>query len=251
MHSLFKILLEKIDMPDYSDAKQISGPLGVSPGGVFEDNDGRRVYLKTTEDQENTMHLRSEAAAAQLANAAGIRTLTPRLVTRNGQLYLASKWNPNLKKLPDVNDLTPHHLENDLPKHYVLAAATNNYDVIGYHRGNAMVDDQTKRIVGVDYGVSFGFTAKGHQTPYTADSQLPHELIHGPIVQRSGPYIETAAKYFSAALPHIPKAVHGLSVNGGTVHKTLLDHGLGLPFADHAAEVFDARLANMRAVHKT
>lgn len=60
----------RVEGGDFSKLRQVGPQGGSNPGGLFEDADGNRWYVKT---QKSPEHAANEIAAAHLYNAAGIR----------------------------------------------------------------------------------------------------------------------------------------------------------------------------------
>jgi hypothetical protein len=62
-----------VEMIDTALLQKVGGPLGSNPGGIYQDEAGRRFYVKTL---ESAAHARNEILAAKLYQLAGAPTLT-------------------------------------------------------------------------------------------------------------------------------------------------------------------------------
>jgi len=58
---------------DTTTMQRVGGQLGTNPAGIFQDDNGRRYYVKTL---ESPAHARNEMIAAKLYELAGAPTLT-------------------------------------------------------------------------------------------------------------------------------------------------------------------------------
>lgn len=72
---------------DTTTLQRVGGQLGSNPAGIFQDNTGRRYYVKTL---ESVAHARNEMMAAKLYQLAGAPTLT--YVPTQASDQIATEW---------------------------------------------------------------------------------------------------------------------------------------------------------------
>ena len=79
------------DVPTW---KQISGPQGSTPGGVYEDENGGKFYIKCPSTHK---HGRNELLAQDLYKMAGVHVLESQGTVIDGKPCIASPWSEDLK----------------------------------------------------------------------------------------------------------------------------------------------------------
>lgn len=130
---------------------RVGGPMGSNPAGIYQDDQGRRFYVKSL---ESAAHARNERIAARLYQLAGAPTLT----------YLPTK-------APDQIATALVHLDKRLvgqlsvderrqaQQWLGVHAWTANWDVAGFGGDNQGVIDGT--VVTLDMGGALAFRAQG------------------------------------------------------------------------------------------
>jgi len=136
---------------DVSTLRQVEGQKGSNPGGIFQDETGRRYYVKAL---ETPAYARNEILAATLYRLAGAPTLTYVGTTHPNQvateLVLLEKKN--------VAQLSP--IERKQAQHWLgVHAWTANWDVAGFQGDNQGVVDGT--VLTLDVGGALEFRAMG------------------------------------------------------------------------------------------
>lgn len=131
-----------------------TGPQGGSnPGGKFKDPSGQEWYCKFPKDSDTA---KSEVLAAKLYALAGLSAQDCMLVTRNGEVGIASKW-VDLKKADNPKSLAkiPGVLNG-----FAVDAWLCNRDVVGESLDNLLIgsDGSAHR---VDAGGSLEYRAQG------------------------------------------------------------------------------------------
>lgn len=131
-----------------------TGPQGGSnPGGKFKDPSGQEWYCKFPKDSDTA---KSEVLAAKLYALAGLSAQDCMLVTRNGEVGIASKW-VELKKADNPKSLAkiPGVLSG-----FAVDAWLCNRDVVGESLDNLLIgsDGSAHR---VDAGGSLEYRAQG------------------------------------------------------------------------------------------
>lgn len=153
---------------DTSNLKAIPGTQkGSNPGGLYEDQAGKRYYVKFYKKPDQA---RSEWAAAELYREMEMEAPALRLAKMAGpggkkQLALISEWQDDLRRLTP-QEMLAH--KKDLAEAYHAAVLVKNWDVVGLNFDN-LVLTSNKRLMVVDSGGSFRFRARGGTKPYGAD----------------------------------------------------------------------------------
>lgn len=135
------------------DSWKQTGPQGGSnPGGKFQDADGVEWYCKFPANDDVA---KSEVLAAKLYAAAGIAGQDAKLVTKDGKLGIASKWQT-------VSKLAPAALAkaDGVAAGFAVDAWLGNWDVVGLGYDNLQVDANGKAMR-VDAGGSLEYRAQG------------------------------------------------------------------------------------------
>lgn len=131
---------------------QTGGQGGSNPGGKFKDHDGVEWYCKFPPDEE---HAKAEVLAAKLYTAMGINAQDAKLITKNGKIGIASRWQ-------DVSKVGPAALAKNKSALAGFAADAwlANWDVVGMAFDNLQVD-AAGNAMRVDAGGSLMFRAQG------------------------------------------------------------------------------------------
>lgn len=146
---------------DVSRMKKMGGQGGSNPGGVYEDQEGIRHYVKFP--QRNPDQAKAERLADSVYSALGIPVKESRLAHQHGEVGLAGKM------LEGSHELSPEevHKSPDVKKGYVADAYLANWDVFG------MTYDNILRHEGKDYRIDNGgtlfFRAQGEPKNFSAD----------------------------------------------------------------------------------
>ena len=133
---------------------QISGPQGSTPGGLYEDQQGQKFYIKKP---ESLQHVRNELLAQDLYKAAGVAVTESKETELEGAPAIASAW---------VEDMTGSGINpKDLPgtkEGFVADAWLANWDSVGV--GSTKYDnilDLDGKAVRVDVGGALLFRGTG------------------------------------------------------------------------------------------
>lgn len=139
-------------IPSMDDWKQVGPQGGSNPGGKFTDEHGTEWYCKFPADADVA---KSEVLAAKLYGAAGIAGQDAMLVTKDGKLGIASKWQ-------EVKKASPAELSkvDGVAAGFATDAWLGNWDVVGLGYDNLQVDAGGKA-VRVDAGGSLEYRAQG------------------------------------------------------------------------------------------
>lgn len=141
---------------DISGWKKIGGQYGSNAGGVYEDENGNRFYVKFPKSEN---HARNEALASALYAEAGVPV--GRVVLgkdANGATVLVSPWVNDSKNNFDERRTEPSILE-DAQKAFAVDAWLANWDVVGQGFDNMiLVGDEVYR---VDPGGALRYRAQG------------------------------------------------------------------------------------------
>ncbi len=136
---------------DVGRMHRIGGQLGTNPAGLYEDELGRRYYVKTLESHA---HARNEFLAAQLYRLAGAPTLT--YVRTLAADQIATQWIDLDEKC--VAHLSESH-RRQAQQWLGVHAWTANWDVAGYNGDNqGLIDGQ---VLTLDVGGALAFRAQG------------------------------------------------------------------------------------------
>ncbi len=136
---------------DIEALQRVGGQLGSNPAGIYQDDNGRRYYVKTL---ETAAHARNEWTAARLYQLAGAPTLT--YVPAKAPEQIATEWVELEKSC--VSLLTES--ERKQAQHWFgVHAWTANWDVAGYLGDNQGVIDG--RVLTLDVGGALEFRAQG------------------------------------------------------------------------------------------
>nr|WP_294501555.1 cyclin-dependent kinase inhibitor 3 family protein [uncultured Rhodopila sp.] len=136
---------------DTAALQKIGGQMGTNPGGVYQDENGRRFYVKTL---ESPAHARNEIIAAKLYHLAGAPTLT--YVDAKEPNEIATAFiELEKKRISQLSDSERRQAQHWLGVH----AWTANWDAAGFDGDNQGV---AKGIVmTLDVGGALEFRAQG------------------------------------------------------------------------------------------
>ncbi len=136
---------------DTSTMQRVGGQIGSNPAGIFQDDEGRRYYVKSL---ESAAMARNEWIAARLYRLAGAPTLT--YVPTNDPCQIATEWLELEKRcVAHLNDS-----ERKQARHWFgVHAWTANWDAAGYDGDNqGVVNGQ---VITLDVGGALAFRAQG------------------------------------------------------------------------------------------
>jgi hypothetical protein len=136
---------------DTTTMQRVGGQLGTNPAGLFQDDSGRRYYVKTL---ESAAHARNELIAARLYQLAGAPTLT--YVNTKAPDQIATEWVALDKKC------TAHLSEDErrqAQRWFGVHAWTANWDAVGHDGDNQGV--VAGRVLTLDVGGALAFRAHG------------------------------------------------------------------------------------------
>ncbi|WNL63667.1 ADP-ribosyltransferase [Aeromonas phage ST4] len=131
---------------------QTGGQGGSNPGGKFKDQDGVEWYCKFPADQDTA---KAEVLAAKLYTALGLNAQDAKLVTKDGKVGIASRWQEVKKVTPQELAKTPGVLAG-----FAADAWLANWDVVGLGFDNLQVDEKGNAMR-VDAGGSLMYRAQG------------------------------------------------------------------------------------------
>lgn len=131
---------------------QTGGQGGSNPGGKFKDQDGVEWYCKFPADQDTA---KAEVLAAKLYTALGLNAQDAKLVTKDGKVGIASRWQEVKKATPQELAKTPGVLAG-----FAADAWLANWDVVGLGFDNLQVDEKGNAMR-VDAGGSLMYRAQG------------------------------------------------------------------------------------------
>lgn len=136
---------------DTATLRRVGGQMGGNPAGIFQDENGRRYYVKTL---ESAALARNEWIAAALYRLAGAPILT--YVKTVAAEQVATVW-------VDFDKKRVAHLNEDERKQaqqwFAVHAWTANWDVAGFDGDNQGVLDGV--VVTIDLGGALEFRAQG------------------------------------------------------------------------------------------
>lgn len=138
---------------DIRNWKLIEGQKGSNEGGLYEDETGKKFYVKFPADEAIA---KNEVLASKLYQACGIDSPDVNTIMHNGKLGVASEWKDGLKKG------SPSALANaeGSKDGFVIDAWLANWDVVGLEYDNMLLDKSGKA-VRIDPGGSLLYRAQG------------------------------------------------------------------------------------------
>ena len=136
---------------DTTALQRIGGQLGSNPAGIFQDNSGRRYYVKTL---ESAAHARNELIAARLYQLAGAPTLS--YVPTQAPNQIATEWLAlDKRRVARFSASERKQAQQWLGVH----AWTANWDAAGFDGDNqGIVNGQ---VLTLDVGGALAFRAHG------------------------------------------------------------------------------------------
>ena len=140
-----------VDMIDTATLQKVRGPLGSNPGGVYQDENSRRFYVKIL---ESSAHARNEILAAKLYRLAGAPTLTYVRVIDPTQVA-TEQVELEKKSIADFNDDELKQARRWFGVH----AWTANWDAAGFHGENQGV--VAGEVITLDVGGALEFRGQG------------------------------------------------------------------------------------------
>lgn len=140
-----------IPLIDTTTMQRVGGQLGTNPAGLFQDDSGRRYYVKTL---ESPAHARNEIIAASLYQLAGAPTLT--YVRTKAPDQIATEWiQLDKKRVAHLNAS-----ECKQARHWFgVHAWTANWDAAGFDGDNQGVVNS--KVLTLDVGGALAFRAHG------------------------------------------------------------------------------------------
>lgn len=141
------------DAIDVASMRRVGASTGSHPGGVFEDDAGRRFHVKTLESPE---HARNERLAARLYRLAGAPTL--RYVPTRAPDQVATVWTP-LERRPVARFTEAERRQAQ--RWFGVHAWTANWDAAGFAGDNQGVSAQDGTVLTLDVGGALEFRAQG------------------------------------------------------------------------------------------
>lgn len=126
---------------------------GSNDGMKMKDADGQEWYVKFPDNEE---HAKAEVLAAKLYSAAGLSAQDAMIVTKDGKMAIASKWE-NIKKAKTHAALAK---AKGMLEGFAVDAWLGNWDVVGLAKDNVQLKDDGT-IHRVDAGGSLMFRAQG------------------------------------------------------------------------------------------
>jgi hypothetical protein len=136
---------------DVTTMQRIGGQLGTNPAGIFQDDNGRRYYVKTL---ESPAHARNERIAAKLYQLVGAPTLT--YVNTTAPDQIATEW-------VELDKKSIAHLSQDerqqAQRWFGVHAWTANWDAAGFNGDNQGVING--KVLTLDVGGALAFRAQG------------------------------------------------------------------------------------------
>ncbi|WP_229680448.1 hypothetical protein [Marinobacterium zhoushanense] len=138
-------------MIDTAQMQRVGGQIGSNPAGIYQDNRGRRYYVKML---ESAAHVRNEFIAAKLYQLAGAPTLS--YLPTSHPCQIATEWVQLDKRY------IAHFTESErkqAQRWFGVHAWTANWDAAGFSGDNQGVVDG--RVVTLDLGGALAFRAQG------------------------------------------------------------------------------------------
>ena len=140
-----------VDAIDTATMRQVGGQMGSNPGGVYQDRNGRRYYVKSL---ESAAHVCNEIIAAQLYQLAGAPTLT--YVRAKDPNQVATEFvELDKKRVAQLSETERRQAQRWLGVH----AWTANWDATGFDGDNQGVANGV--VMTLDLGGALAFRALG------------------------------------------------------------------------------------------
>ena len=136
--------------------KKIAGASGSNPGGLYEDGDGKRWYVK---QYSNPLQAKNEMVANAIYRDLGVMTPNSKVIqATNGDLYIATNYIENTGTLKA--GFTKAQAEEVLDG-FVADVLTANWDAVGLEFDNIITTGGDIGVIRIDQGGSLLFRAKG------------------------------------------------------------------------------------------
>lgn len=148
--------------------QKVSGAKGSNEGGVYEDQTGKKYYVKL---YKNIDQGRVEVLANGILQRLGIRTVDSQIGKVGGREAIIAPWNESFARIkPSVMEkfTSSRHL-SQLADMEIGAKLTKNWDIVGLEYDNVVLDKLTDDLIAVDQGGSFHFRAQGAPKEYGPD----------------------------------------------------------------------------------
>jgi hypothetical protein len=172
----------------------VQGSLGgANGGGVYEDSEGNRYYVKNV---PSGPHAHNEVLASALYQALGVNTTHARIGTNSlGQTFVVTKFvdgaKTDLKKRLDKNDTEwIAKAQQDM----AIDALLGNYDVVGPNYTN-MVTGPDGEPLRLDHGGALAYRGTGSKKSWWSDTVAELDTLRG-IGNSPAPSFGTARKLF-------------------------------------------------------
>lgn len=191
---------------------RVGGQLGTNPAGIFQDDSGRRYYVKTL---ESVAHARNEMIAAQLYRLAGAPTLS--YVSTQAPAQIATEWVALDKKcVAHLSASERKQAQQWLGVH----AWTANWDAAGFDGDNqGVVNGQ---VLTLDVGGALAFRAHGDPKGKAFGTRVDElDLLRS---EEANP--QAARLFADMARDEINQAIMKVvQIPDEQIRKTILDHG--------------------------
>ena len=149
-------IMDDLAPVDTTNWKKVGSQAGSNPGGVFEDENGQKWYVKQS---KSDAHARAEVLASQLYNATGVGSPSQKLTTFNGKLGTASPMIDGAKS--DLGSKYGDKAYMDkIREGFAVDAWLANWDVVGLGDDN-IVTDKDGNPNRIDTGGTMMFRAQG------------------------------------------------------------------------------------------
>jgi hypothetical protein len=206
---------------DISGWKKVGEQKGSNPGGVYEDEEGFKYYVKFYKNPDQG---RSEVLANNIYQELGVFAAVTQNVTLDGKDGVASAWLDGAK-----NTTAEEQKQNpDVKQGFVADAYLANHDVIGLNHEN-IVSGQGN-FYRIDNGGSMFFRARGGDKAFTKEAVPELDSMRysgmakqaGPIFsQLSNGYLQPQAEALVSKLTNdkISELVAGAGFRGAEASK--------------------------------
>lgn len=224
-----------------STMTQVGHQLGSNEGGIHEDENGNKHYVKFYQNPDQG---KVEALAGKIYDHMGIHTVNPESRQVNGRDAVVARWNPHLVQMhhSEFKSLDTRQAEQ-IGRMFHAAVLTKNWDMVGLVHDNIVKHRETGDLYSVDHGGAFHFRARGGPKDYGPDIGEHHSLRHND--QASGDVFHHVLSNHPTAYEAGRKAVldmdmdhvHGLFKSSGLHNWEDLHHN----FAQRRAALLAAK----------
>lgn len=149
-------IMDELAPVDISNWKKVGPQAGSNPGGVFEDENGQKWYVKQSKSED---HARAEVLASQLYTAAGVGSPPQKLTSFEGKMGTASPMIDGAK-----SDLGSKYSDKEymdkVKEGFAVDAWLANWDVVGLGDDNIVTDSEGNP-ARIDTGGTMMFRAQG------------------------------------------------------------------------------------------